>query len=86
MSNLELTWPPAHSLQERKMGSNGTSHSFILYVLNSVFLAGFLDDLTDCRVMYMRDLGKQMVFYLEIKSADKPAYNLVLSRKVSSGF
>ena len=86
MSNLELIRPPAHSLQERKMGSNGTSHSFILYVLNSVFLAGFLDDLTDCRVMYMRDLWKQMVFYLEIQAADKPAYNFIFCRKICRGF
>ena len=86
MGNLELTWSPAHGLQERKMGSDGISHSFILYVLNSIFLAGFLDDLTDCRVMYMGDLGKKMVFYLEIQAADKPANNFVFCRKVGRGF
>ena len=58
MSNPEFSGRFAHGLQKSEVGGNGTPYFFIFYILNSIFLASILDDLTDCGVMNMRDLGK----------------------------
>src|SRR5882757_1873669 len=65
------------------MRSNGVPHPGILDIDQTILLTGLPDDLTDGRIMYMRYLGENMVFDLEIQSADQPGNDRVIRGEVS---
>src|SRR6476469_1466460 len=64
------------------MRHNGLAHFTVFIVFYSIFMAGFFNDLTDSRVMNMRYFWKQVMFYLEVQSSNKPAYQLIISSKI----
>lgn len=71
-----------HLAKEGHVRRNSHSYFRILDILDTVFLAGAFDDLADGRIVYMGDLGKQVVFDLEIEAADQPANQLILGSKI----
>src|SRR5687768_9344908 len=75
-----------HLFQKSHMRGYSGTYPFVFYVLNAVFLAGFLNDLADSRIMYMRYFGKQMVFYLEIQSTNQPTYQFIPGGKIGRCF
>ena len=64
------------------MRYNCLAHFTILNIFYPVFFTGLPDYFADCRVVYMRYFGEQVMFDLEVKSTDKPAYQLIIGSKV----
>ena len=72
----------AHLAKECNVRSNGITNTAVFNVLNTVFLAGFLDDLADVRIVNVRDLWKQVMLDLEIQSTDEPAHQFIPGSEV----
>ena len=68
------------------MRNNSMPHFWILDIGHIVFRAGLLDDLADPGIMNVRNLGEQVVFDLEIQSANQPADELIPGREVGRCF
>ena len=67
------------------MRCNRQPHPGILNVGNVKLPAGFLDDLTNGRIMHMRYFGKQVVLNLEIESANQCGNELIAGGEIGSG-
>jgi hypothetical protein len=68
------------------MRRQGEPHFRVFDIGDAEIFTGFFDDLADCRIVYMRDLGEQVVFNLEIQSAYQPGNYLIVGGKIGRGF
>ena len=62
---------------------NCIPHFLVFDIRYSKLTAGLLDNAADLRVVYVRDLGKQVVLDLEVEAAYKPADPFAVRRKIS---
>ena len=76
---------PAHVFQVRGMRNDGMAHFSEFNIFYAVFLAGLFNDLADGRVVDMRDFREQVMFYLEIQTANKPADHFIPGGKICRG-
>ena len=77
---------PAHVFQVRGMRNDSMAHFSEFNIFYAVFLTGLFNDLTDGRVVDMRDFREQVMFYLEIQAANKPADHFISGGKICRGF
>ena len=69
-------------LQETKMGHQCRAHRRIIIESNRIILTYLLDDRMDHRIVDMADPWIQVMLYLKIQSAGKPADNLIRGCKI----
>src|SRR5688572_11975256 len=69
-----------------RMRYNSMTHFTELNIFYAIFLAGLFNDLADSRVVDMRDLREQVMFYLEIQSANKPGDQFIPGSKICCCF
>jgi len=71
-----------HLPQKSNMRSNRIPDPRVLDIHQSILLASLPDDLTDRGIMYVRYLGKKMVFDLEVQAADQPGHDRIAGGEI----